>query len=45
MVLATAPPAMSQGFRQAYHDADGHLSYFPDNEDRNGSWNVGLLTI
>jgi hypothetical protein len=39
------PLAVSQGFWQVYHDADGHLSYFSVDEDRDYSQDPGLLTI
>lgn len=44
-LLFVLPLALSQGFRQVYHDADGRLSYFPVDEDRDCSQGPGLLTI
>lgn len=43
--LFVLPLALSQGFWQVYHDIDGHLSYFPVDEDRDHSQDPGLLTI
>jgi hypothetical protein len=34
---------MSQGFGQVYHNTDRLLHQFPDDEDRRGSRNAGLL--